>query len=59
MTPVYLVRALDISIFDYMSTPKKAWKIFFDKELTDRFAVYPTKAKALEDIVKYNFKVVK
>jgi hypothetical protein len=42
-----------------MSTPKKAWKIFFDKELTDRFAVYPTKAKALEDIVKYNFKVVK
>jgi hypothetical protein len=59
MQNVYLVRDLHANIFDYMSTPKKTWKIFFDKELTDRFAVYSTKAKALEDIATYKFKVVK
>jgi hypothetical protein len=59
MQNVYLVRNLHTNIFDYMSTPKKMWKIFFDKELTDRFGVYSTKAQALQDIATYNFKVVK
>jgi hypothetical protein len=57
MKTVYLVKKEHKNIFDYMSTPKKMWKIYFDKACTDNFGVYATKAQAMADVVKYNFTV--
>jgi hypothetical protein len=59
MKAVYLVKKIHTNSFDYMSTPKKMYKIFFDAANTDCFGVYPTKAKAMEDVAKYNFMVAK
>lgn len=57
MKTVQLVKCLDINIWNYLSEPKKAWKIFLDKECTDRFGTYSTKAKVIADVKAYNFKV--